>query len=86
MASPDGRDGSLTIHSDASLYTGSFAAGQRQTLGLARGRHAWVQVTRGALLVQGRTLAAGDGAALSDEAQLALEGSDAGEVLVFDLG
>src|SRR6187401_1874504 len=63
VASPDGRDGSLTIHSDASLYTGSFAAGQRQTLGLARGRHAWVQVTRGALRVQGQLLSAGDGAA-----------------------
>jgi len=86
VASADGRDGSLTIHSDAGLYVGSFAAGQKQTLALERGRHAWVQVTRGTLRVQGQTLTAGDGAALSDEGQLELEGSDAGEVLVFDLG
>jgi len=86
VASADGRDGSLTIHSDASLYAGSFAAGQQQSLALGQGRHAWVQVTRGALRVQGQTLSAGDGAALSDEPQLQLEGSEAGEVLVFDLG
>jgi redox-sensitive bicupin YhaK (pirin superfamily) len=86
VASSDGRDGSLTIHSDASLYAGSFATGQQQTLALGRGRHAWVQVTRGAVRVMGQTLSAGDGAALSDEAQLQLEGSEAGELLVFDLG
>ena len=86
VASTDGRDGSLTIHSDVSLYAGRFTAGQQQTLALAKGRHAWVQVTRGAVRVMGQALSAGDGAALSDEAQLQLEGSDAGEVLVFDLG
>ena len=86
VASADGREGSLTIHSDASLYAGRFAAGQSQTLELARGRHAWVQVTRGAVLVMGQTLSAGDGAALSDEPQLQLDGSEAGEILVFDLG
>jgi redox-sensitive bicupin YhaK (pirin superfamily) len=85
-ASPDGRDGSVTLHCDARLYVGSFAAGQRQTLELAPRRHAWVQVTRGALRVQSRELVAGDGAALSEEPKLELEGTGASEVLVFDLG
>jgi len=86
VASPDGRDGSLTIHSDASLYRGSFGAGQQQSLGLSPGRHAWVQVIGGALRVMGQTLSAGDGAAVSSEPQLELQGSEAAEVLVFDLG
>jgi redox-sensitive bicupin YhaK (pirin superfamily) len=86
VASPDGSGGSLTIHCDARLYVGSFGAGQQQSLELGKGRHAWVQVTRGALRVQGQDLVAGDGAALSDEAQLLLEGTSGGEALVFDLG
>jgi redox-sensitive bicupin YhaK (pirin superfamily) len=86
VASPDGSAGSLTIHCDARLYVGSFGAGQQQSLELLKGRHAWVQVTRGALRVQGNDLVAGDGAALSDEARLALEGTSGGEALVFDLG
>jgi redox-sensitive bicupin YhaK (pirin superfamily) len=85
VASADGRDGSVTVHSDVRLYVGSFGAGQSQVLELGTGRHAWVQVTRGALRVQGRELSAGDGAALSDEPKLALEGTSGGEALVFDL-
>jgi quercetin 2,3-dioxygenase len=85
VASPDGRDGSVTIHCDARLYVGNFGPGERQTLELAPGRHAWVQVARGALKVQGQALAAGDGAALSEESMLELEGTQDGEVLVFDL-
>jgi redox-sensitive bicupin YhaK (pirin superfamily) len=85
-ASPDGRDGSVTIHCDARLYVGSFAAGQSQTLQLETGRHAWIQVARGALSVQGQALTAGDGAALSQEPKLELEGTRDAEVLVFDLG
>jgi redox-sensitive bicupin YhaK (pirin superfamily) len=84
VASPDARDGSLTIHSDVRLYAGSFNAGQRAELALA-GQHAWVQVTRGSVNVQSQTLTAGDGAALSGEAELTLEGTSGGEVLVFDL-
>ena len=85
VASPDGREGSVTIHCDARLYVGSFSAGQQHSLELGQGRHAWVQVTRGALRVQGNDLVAGDGAALSDEPRLLLEGTTGGEALVFDL-
>jgi len=84
-ASPDGRDGSIKVHCDARLYLGSFGAGQSQALQLAAGRHAWVQIMRGTLRVQGRELSAGDGAALSLEPELKLEGTLGGEALVFDL-
>jgi redox-sensitive bicupin YhaK (pirin superfamily) len=85
VASSDGRDGSLTLHCDTRLYLGSFAAAQSHTLTLAPGRHAWVQVARGALRVQGQELRAGDGAALSEETELQIEGTEGGELLVFDL-
>src|SRR5439155_1416279 len=52
---------------------------------LAPGRHAWLQVVRGALVMNGTTLAAGDGAAVSDEARLALAASAPSELLLFDL-
>lgn len=85
VASPDGRGGSVTVHADAVLHAGLFTAGESAELPLAKGRHAWVHVARGKVRVNGRELAAGDGAALSDLANVTVEGIDAGEVLVFDL-
>jgi redox-sensitive bicupin YhaK (pirin superfamily) len=86
VASSDGRDGSVTIHSDARLYAGRFGGGERAALALGKGRHAWAQVARGRVRVNGLELSAGDGASLSDVAAVQVEGVDAGEVLVFDLG
>jgi hypothetical protein len=85
VASPDGREGSVTVHADASLYAGLLDAGQRAELPLARGRHAWVQVVRGRVRVNDGELAAGDGAAISEEPAVRIEAIDAAEVLVFDL-
>jgi redox-sensitive bicupin YhaK (pirin superfamily) len=85
LASKDGRQGSLSIHQDVALYGGLLAAGQRAELALAQGRHAWVQVARGQVKLNGQTLAQGDGAEVSDEAGLKLEGLQESEVLVFDL-
>jgi redox-sensitive bicupin YhaK (pirin superfamily) len=85
VASPDGRDGSVTIHTDAVLYAGVFESGDTTELTLAPGRHAWVQVARGKVRVNGRDLMAGDGAAISDDSSVHVEGIDVGEVLVFDL-
>jgi redox-sensitive bicupin YhaK (pirin superfamily) len=86
VASPDGRDGSVTIHSDAVVYAGLFEAGQAGDLPLPRGRQAWVQVARGNVKVNGRDLKAGDGAAISEEPRVTIEGTGGGEVLLFDLG
>ncbi|HEX7835958.1 MAG TPA: pirin family protein [Kofleriaceae bacterium] len=85
VASPDGGDGSLTIHTDARVFAGVFGAGQAVEHILAPGRHAWVHVVSGSARVNGTALAAGDAAALSEERTVRIEGIDAGEVLVFDL-
>jgi redox-sensitive bicupin YhaK (pirin superfamily) len=86
VASPDGRDGSVTIHTDAVLHAGVFAAGESAELGLSPGRHAWVHVARGKVRINGQALGEGDGAAVSEEAVVRVEGVDDGEVLIFDLG
>jgi quercetin 2,3-dioxygenase len=85
VASPDGRDGSVTVHADAVLHAGLFGKGESTTLELAKDRHGWVHVARGKVSVNGQELVAGDGAALSGEASVRIEGIDGGEVLVFDL-
>jgi redox-sensitive bicupin YhaK (pirin superfamily) len=85
VASPDGAQGSLTLHQDARVFAGSLDARHALTHRLADGRHAWVQVVRGELRLNGRSLREGDGAAVSGEPELSLETSGAAEVLLFDL-
>ncbi|MCO5169689.1 MAG: pirin family protein [Planctomycetes bacterium] len=85
VASPDGRDGSVTVHQDALLLAGLLAPGASVEHALAPGRHAWVQVARGRVRLGEHALAAGDGAALSEEPAVRLEGVEEAEVLVFDL-
>jgi redox-sensitive bicupin YhaK (pirin superfamily) len=85
VASPDGRDGSLTIRQDASLYLARLGAGGEVTHEPAPGRHAWLQVMRGAVSLNGQALAAGDGAAVSDEARLVIAAREPAEVMLFDL-
>jgi quercetin 2,3-dioxygenase len=86
VASPDGRDGSVTVHQDALVYLGNFDGDEAATVELAAGRHAWIQVARGSVEVGGERLTAGDGAAVSDERSIRLAAGDHAEVLVFDLG
>jgi redox-sensitive bicupin YhaK (pirin superfamily) len=85
VASPDARDGSLTIHTDASVYAGLFDKGERAELSFAPGRHGWIHVARGKVTVNGQALGAGDGVAISNEAKVSIEGVDQGEVIAFDL-
>ena len=85
VASPDGRDGSVTIHQDASLYQTELHDGGSVTLPLAPGRKAYVHVARGEAVLNGRALQAGDGARLTDEAELGLSSPTFGEVLIFEL-
>src|SRR3954451_19859229 len=70
VASPDASDGSVLIHQDAKLYGSILESGKSISHELATGRHAWLQVIEGALTVNGRSLKAGDGAAISDESKL----------------
>jgi len=85
VAARDGRDGSVTVHQDVRLLAARLAPGEEIVHSLAPGRHAWLQIVRGALVMNGTTLAAGDGAAVSDEARLALAASAPSELLLFDL-
>jgi redox-sensitive bicupin YhaK (pirin superfamily) len=85
IASPDGRDDSVMIHQDTSLYAALLEKGQEVVHELNANRHAWVQVARGAVSLNGQLLSQGDGAAVSDEQALALVGQESAEVLVFDL-
>jgi len=85
VASRDGRDGSVTIHQDADILAALLDAGDEVSHALRPGRHAWVQVARGSVDVNGTALAAGDGAALSNEARVTLRADEPSEVLVFDL-
>jgi redox-sensitive bicupin YhaK (pirin superfamily) len=85
VASPDGAQGSVTIHSDASLYAGLFDKEESAKLPLNPERKAYVHLIRGQIKVNGQSLQSGDAALIETETQLSLsEGVDA-EVLVFDL-
>ncbi len=85
IASPEGADGSVSLHADARVYASLLGPGDAATLTLADGRFAWVQVVRGAARVEGVRLEKGDGAALAAVSRLAVEGLEPAEVLVFDL-
>jgi hypothetical protein len=85
VASPDGRDGSVTIHANASLRAGLFTGSERAELDLDPARLAYVHVVRGQLRVNDHGLKAGDAATLAQESKLVLEGGEDAEVLVFDL-
>ncbi len=85
VASPDGRDGSLTIHQDADLYATILEPGRTVEHAIRPGRGAWVQVIRGRVDLGGKALEEGDGAAVENEHAIALTGVEPAEVLLFDL-
>jgi redox-sensitive bicupin YhaK (pirin superfamily) len=85
VAAPDGRDGAVTLHADASIYAGLFDAGERAELALDPQRLAYVHVVRGELSVNGQALAAGDAAQLDGETRLVIDHGRQAEVIVFDL-
>jgi redox-sensitive bicupin YhaK (pirin superfamily) len=85
VASSDGRDGSVTIHQNASMYAALLAPGQEVSHALKPGRRAWLQVARGAVTSDGATLAAGDGAAVKDVLTLAVRADEPSEIVLFDL-
>jgi hypothetical protein len=85
VTSKAGRDGSIAIHQDADLWLVRLDAGQQVTQSLAPNRHAWLQVAEGEVVLNGKTLAAGDAAAINREARLELTANQASQVLLFDL-
>ena len=85
VASPDGSDGSVTVHQDARMYAGLFDAGESATLDLAHGRLAYVFVARGKAVVNGHAVSAGDALLYAEENRVEVEQGSGAELLVFDL-
>ncbi|HKD00374.1 MAG TPA: pirin family protein [Methylomirabilota bacterium] len=85
IAGPRGGGTAVRVHQDVRLYSGLLERDQEVVYELHEERHAWIQVARGSLTLNGRPLWQGDGAAVSAEAALRLIGLESTEVLVFDL-
>ena len=85
VASPDGRDGSVTLHADAAIRAGLFDGAEASTLALDANRRTWVHLAQGVLTVNGQALQAGDALGLMGETELTLANGQGAEVLVFDL-
>ena len=85
VASPDGADGSVTIHADARLYAGLLDGHEQATLSLNPQRKCYVHLVRGEIELNGVSLATGDAALISGENGLVLTRGKSAEVLVFDL-
>ena len=85
LASPDGRDGTVKIRQDNELYATVLGEGEVVKHELKPKRHAYVQVARGSVKLNGSKLEEGDGAAISDEKAVELIGVSKAEVLLFDL-
>lgn len=85
VASPDGRDSSLTVQQDVRVFLSSLGENQQASHELEPGRYAWLQVLRGAVQLNGLDLTAGDGAAASEEAALLIRATKPSEVMLFDM-
>jgi redox-sensitive bicupin YhaK (pirin superfamily) len=85
IASPDGHEGAVTIHQDVRLWASVLEPAEKIAYTLSRGRFAWLQVARGAVTLNGRTMVHGDGAAVSDEPSLGIAATAPSEILLFDL-
>ena len=85
MTSKTGRDGSIAIHQDADLWLAKFEPGEVAEHTLGNGRHAWVHVAEGDMLINGNRLEAGDAAAVDSEMTLQLSANKKSQVLLFDL-
>jgi len=85
IASEDGRHGSVTVHQDVSLFASILEDGQEVMLETVPMRHAWIQVARGAISVNGEKASQGDGVVITGESQLTIKAEEPGEILLFDL-
>jgi redox-sensitive bicupin YhaK (pirin superfamily) len=85
VASPDGADGSVTIHQDARMYASILEPGAQVSQAVDKDRYIWIQVVKGKLTVNGELLETGDGAAIERAENLSYEAVEPSEILVFDL-
>ncbi len=85
LASKDGRQQSLRLDQDVSLYGTSLEAGEALEHGFSPGRAGWLQVVRGRLALDGQALEAGDGAAIAGQPSISIDATGDCEALLFDL-
>jgi redox-sensitive bicupin YhaK (pirin superfamily) len=85
IAAREPKNGAVKIHQDVNLYVAQLAPGEQVEHALAPERHAWLQVAKGAVELNGKALGQGDGAAVSEETKLAIQAKEDAEVLLFDL-
>ena len=85
VASPNGHQGSVTVHQDAYLYATLLQAGEAVSHRLADGRTAYLHIVRGNVTVNDQPLEGGDGATITDESEIGLHADSSAEVLLFDL-
>ncbi|QDV19681.1 Quercetin 2,3-dioxygenase [Gimesia panareensis] len=85
VASPEAEAGSLLIHQDARVYLSQIEPQETVQYELGEGRHAWLQVLRGSVLLNEVPLEVSDGAAVSDTRQLNIQATDNAEIMLFDL-
>jgi redox-sensitive bicupin YhaK (pirin superfamily) len=85
IGSPDGRDGSVTIHQDVNLYAAIIDAGSTLDRTLVAERKTWLQLVRGRIRLGGETLSAGDGVAIQADGAIELAAIESSEVLLFDM-
>jgi redox-sensitive bicupin YhaK (pirin superfamily) len=85
VASKSGREGSLSINQDTDLYLGKLQEGDKLDYNLRSGRHAWLQLVKGELSLNGTPLQAGDAAAVSEAGSLTVSATQATDFLLFDL-
>ena len=85
IASEDGRDGSVHLNQDVSLFASILPAGQEIEHTMDERRHAWIQVARGSIVVNGENAEQGDGVMVAGESQLTIRAQEPAEVLLFDL-
>ncbi|HEY9635693.1 MAG TPA: pirin family protein [Coleofasciculaceae cyanobacterium] len=85
VAARDARNGAVKVHQDVDLYAAVLKAGDRVSHSLELHRHAWVQVARGAITLNGSPLDTSDGAAISSEPEVVIEATKDAEILLFDL-
>lgn len=85
IASKDGREGSVTVHQGVDVWAARFSPGEQLSFPLKPSRNIWTQAARGAVTLNGMSLSAGDGAAVSKENTLEVNALDHAEILVFDL-
>ncbi len=85
VASKDGRDGSVTVHQNVDVWAARLSPEEQAVFSLKPNRGAWIQMARGAGMLNGTLLRAGDGAAANQEELLEIKAVDEAEFLMFDL-